>query len=108
PSPGRVGGDGRGGQGVRGRLADIALPVPLPPLTYEIPAAWAPLAQPGARVRVRMGPRRLIGVIVRTHDDRPEGVTLRPVEEILDRAPILPPDLLELASFIADYYMAPI
>lgn len=89
-------------------FADIALPVPLPPLTYEIPTAWAPLAAPGARARVRIGPRRLIGVIVRTHDDRPEGVTVRPVEEILDRAPILPKDLMDLAVFIADYYMAPL
>jgi len=55
-----------------------------------------------------MGPRRLTGVIVRTHDERPAGVTLRPLEEILDRAPVLPRDLLELASFIADYYMAPL
>jgi hypothetical protein len=47
-------------------FADIALPIPLPPLTYEIPTAWAPLAAPGARARVRMGPRRLTGVIVRT------------------------------------------
>jgi primosomal protein N' (replication factor Y) len=89
-------------------FADIAVPVPLSALTYEIPAAWAPLAKPGARVRVRMGPRKLIGVIVRVHDDRPEGVTTRPVEEILDREPILPKDLLELAEFIGEYYMAPI
>ena len=89
-------------------FADIALPIPLPPLTYEIPTAWASLAQPGARARVRMGKRRLTGVIVRTHDNRPEGVTLRPVEEILDRAPVLPKDLLELAAFIAEYYMAPL
>jgi primosomal protein N' (replication factor Y) (superfamily II helicase) len=89
-------------------FADIALPIPLPPLTYEIPTAWAPLASPGARARVRMGSRRLTGVIVRTHGDRPEGVTLRPIEEILDRVPILPHDLLELASFIAEYYMAPV
>jgi len=89
-------------------FADIALPVPLPPLTYEIPAAWAPLAKAGARARVRMGPRRLTGVIVRVHGDRPEGVTLRPVEEIVDRSPIIPKDLLDLAVFIGDYYMAPI
>jgi len=89
-------------------LADIALPVPLPPLTYEIPAAWVPLAALGARARVRMGPRRMTGVIVRLHDERPAGVTLRPVEEIVDREPLLPADLLELATFVAGYYMAPL
>ena len=89
-------------------LADVALPIPLPPLTYEIPAAWVPLATAGTRVRVRMGARRMTGVIVRLHEDRPAGITLRPVEEIIDRAPLLPPDLLELAAFIADYYLAPL
>src|SRR4029079_16901627 len=36
------------------------------------------------------------------------GVTLRPLVEILDREPVVPPDLLELARFTADYYMAPL
>jgi primosomal protein N' (replication factor Y) (superfamily II helicase) len=93
---------------VKPLFADVALPVPLPPLIYEIPTAWAPLAKAGARARVRMGSRRLTGVIVRVHSDRPEGITLRPVEEIIDREPILPADLLELAVFIADYYIAPL
>jgi primosomal protein N' (replication factor Y) (superfamily II helicase) len=89
--------------------AAVALPVPLPdPLTYEVPAAWAPLARPGVRVRVRMGKRRLTGLIVSLHDQPPEGVDLKPVEEVLDREPVLTPDLLELARFTADYYMAPL
>src|SRR5436305_8904282 len=90
-------------------LADIALPLPLPdPLTYEVPDAWALMAREGVRARVLIGRRRLTGLIVRVHEDRPEGVSLRPLEEILDREPVVPPDLLELARFIADYYMAPI
>jgi primosomal protein N' (replication factor Y) len=112
PSPGGVGGDGRGGQGVRGYV-DIALPVPLPnALTYQVPIAWAPLAKPGARARARIGKRLLTGVIIRIHDSRPERIseeiTLRPFEEIVDREPVLTPDLLELAEFMADYYMTPI
>jgi primosomal protein N' (replication factor Y) len=91
------------------RLADIALPLPLPdPLTYEIPAAWDPQAQPGVRARVLIGRRRLTGLIVKVHEDRPEGVNLRPLVEILDREPVVPKDLLELARFTADYYMAPL
>jgi primosomal protein N' (replication factor Y) len=91
------------------RLADIALPIPLPdPLTYEVPAAWESQAREGVRARVLMGRRRLTGLIVRVHDERREGITLRPLQEILDREPVLTPDLLELARFTADYYMTPL
>lgn len=90
-------------------LADIALPLPLPdPLTYEVPAAWASQAKPGVRARVMMGKRRLTGMVVDVHGNRPEGMNLRPIVEILDREPVLTPDLLELARFMAEYYMAPL
>jgi primosomal protein N' (replication factor Y) len=87
----------------------VALPLPLPdPLTYEVPAGLAPLAVPGTRARVRVGKRRLTGVIVAVRDSPPEGINLRPIEEILDAEPVMPPDLLELARFTADYYLAPL
>jgi primosomal protein N' (replication factor Y) len=90
-------------------LADVALPLPLPdPLTYEVPANWAAQAVPGVRARVWVGKRRLAGMIVAVHRRRPEGVNLRPIIEILDREPVLTPDLLELARFTAGYYMAPL
>ena len=88
--------------------AEVAVPVPLPSLTYEVPAAWKFQARPGARARVRVGRRRLTGVIVRVHDQKPEGLDLRPVEEILDIEPVVTEELLELARFVADYYMAPL
>lgn len=90
-------------------FADVALPIPLPdPLTYAIPPSWASQAVPGVRTRVMMGRRRMTGVIVNVHDRRPEGMTIRPIEEILDREPVLTADLLALARFVADYYMAPL
>lgn len=90
-------------------FADIAVPLPLPdPLTYEVPATWASQARPGVRARVRIGNRKTAGVIVRVHQEAPEGVTLRPLEEVLDREPVLPEDLLDLARFTADYYLAPL
>ncbi|HEY4590522.1 MAG TPA: DEAD/DEAH box helicase, partial [Thermoanaerobaculia bacterium] len=90
-------------------FAEIAVPLPLPgPLTYEIPDAWIPLAAPGVRARVLIGRRRLTGLILQVHADQPADINLRPLEEILDREPVVPGDLLELARFIADYYMAPI
>jgi primosomal protein N' (replication factor Y) (superfamily II helicase) len=66
----------------------------------------APLVQPGVRARVLVGKRRLVGVIVALPDQAPAGVTVRPLEAVLDHEPILPPDLLDLARFVADYYLA--
>jgi len=89
-------------------LARVAVPLPLPTaLTYAVPAHLAPRARPGVRVRVRVGRQRQVGVLVDFAEAAPEGVTIRPLEEVLDREPVFPGDLLELAEFIARYYRAP-
>src|SRR5260370_458441 len=89
-------------------LADVALPLPLPPLVYEVPEGWRGRLRPGVRVRVRVGPRRLTGVVVEVHSTPPPGVSLRRLEKVLDREPVLTPELLELARFTASYYLAPL
>ncbi len=88
--------------------ARVAVPLPLPePLTYAVPPELDPLAVPGSRVRVRVGPRRLVGFVLSRTTEAPAGVSLRPVEEVLDREPVFTPELLELAAFVARYYRAP-
>ena len=49
----------------------------------------------------RGGPRR-------APPDLEERIELRPLEEVVDLEPVLGPELLELARFVADYYMAPL
>lgn len=89
------------------RFVEVALPVPLPgTLTYALPAGS--LVSPGCRVRVPLARRRLIGVVLAVGEDRPEGFEVKEVEEILDLEPVLPKDLLDLAKFVAEYYLAPI
>lgn len=90
------------------RFVDVAVPMPLPPLTYRLPDALIPIAMVGSRARVPVGRRKQIGIIVSVHDEPPEGVKLRSVEAILDRTPVLGEALLNLAAFTADYYMAPL
>jgi primosomal protein N' (replication factor Y) len=51
---------------------------------------------------------RQVGFVVGVTDRVPEGVKIRAIDEVLDREPVFPPDLLELAEFVADYYRAPI
>jgi primosomal protein N' (replication factor Y) len=89
--------------------AEVALPVPLPdPLIYAVPPGWQAIAVPGVRVRVRIGTRRLVGIVVGRRDEPPPGVAVRWLDAVLDREPVLAADLLELARFTAEYYLAPL
>jgi primosomal protein N' (replication factor Y) len=85
---------------------EVAVPLPLPrPLVYEVPPAFAAIARPGARARVPVGRRQVVGVVVARRDAPPAGVELRPLSAVLDREPPLSAELLELAAFAADYYL---
>jgi primosomal protein N' (replication factor Y) len=92
------------------RLVAVAVPAPLlEPLTYRVPAALAGQVVPGGRVRVPLGRRRVVGVVLSEAPEVPEGVALRDVLEALDPPdrPALPPDLLETVHWTIDYYLAP-
>jgi primosomal protein N' (replication factor Y) len=86
---------------------DVALPVPLDrSFTYAVNGA-APAV--GARVLVPFGAQRLMGVVVRVHNDRPaDAAAIKPVQQVLDDAPLLPDELMHLAKWIAQYYIAPL
>jgi len=55
----------------------------------------------GAVVQIRLGGARRRGVVVGLEDEPPPGVTVSAVERVVEE---LPPDLVELALWIADYY----
>ena len=64
---------------------------------------------PGIRLRLPFGRREVVGVLLGASDRA--GVAaerLRPARRALDEAPLLPPDMLELARWAADYYRHPI
>lgn len=88
--------------------ADIILPVPLNQLfTYLVPEPLRHSAVPGARVYVPFGKgRRLTGIIVKTHDVKPSGHTVKEIMSILDdkRPSVLPPQL-RLMEWMASYCM---
>jgi primosomal protein N' (replication factor Y) len=74
---------------------------------YRVPADLAARARVGARVLVRFGSRKVTGVVVRTDTAPPEGVTPIDLSEVLDDEPALSEELVELCSWVADYYEAP-
>jgi primosomal protein N' (replication factor Y) len=84
---------------------DVALPVPLDrAFTYAIGSETPAV---GARVLVPFRNEKLAGVVLRLHDEPPP-VETKALLNILDAESILSPQLLELAQWIALYYIAPI
>jgi primosomal protein N' (replication factor Y) (superfamily II helicase) len=87
---------------------DVSLPVPLDqPFTYSLPDTLRHRVQPGCRILVPFGPRKLTGVILACHDDRPE-VATRDALRLLDSTPVLSAELLALGRWISGYYCAPL
>ena len=63
----------------------------------------------GCRVLVPFGrSKQYVGVIVRQHDQRPEGYEVKDILQVIDTQPILLPEQYRLWQWIADYYMSPI
>ena len=90
-------------------FVDIALPLPVgQTFTYHLTPYQQARIRPGARVRVPVGRRRMTGYVVAARDAAPEGFATRAIEALIDREPVLPGELLELARFAADYYLAPL
>ncbi len=83
-------------------LIEVAVPVPLRRLfSYAVPGPPPP---PGSAVRVPFGGRVLTGWVM----GRGKQVRgLRDVHAVLDDSARIPAELLELARWMADYYLAP-
>jgi primosomal protein N' (replication factor Y) len=84
-------------------LARVALPV----AAEQAFDYWAPDGldvRRGSIVRVRLGPRPLVGVVVETPDAGDAAhERLQPIAELVD-LPVLPDDVMDLAAFVASYY----
>jgi primosomal protein N' (replication factor Y) (superfamily II helicase) len=96
-------------------LIHVAVPVPnLDLLTYAVPdGAGTPAV--GARVVVPLGTRIVTGIVVevgvappngerRTPNDEPRTTSVKPLREILDPGAFVPPDVVALARWTAEYY----
>jgi primosomal protein N' (replication factor Y) len=91
------------------QIVQVAIAAPLRRLFDYLPIKNGPVAQPGARVKVGFGRRHAIGVVVGGTDKshiRPD--RLKSVSEVLDRDPLIPPSLLNLLLWAANYYHHPI
>src|SRR5580698_7447845 len=86
---------------------EVALPVPLDrAFTYAAPDGQ--LVQRGARVIAPFRNEKLIGVVTAVTDVAPTDFEARSLEAVLDEEPLLGEHLLDLAEWIAQYYLAPL
>jgi primosomal protein N' (replication factor Y) len=87
------------------QYCDVALPVPMDTtFTYRVDGD-VPVV--GGRVLVPFREKRLPGVVVALHDNAP-AAKAKVVLRVLDRHPVVEEDLLRLAAWVAQYYIAPL
>jgi primosomal protein N' (replication factor Y) len=95
------------------RLVAVAVPIPfLGALTYRVPD---PLPTPpvGARVVVEVGRRRVTGCVLE-HLEATTGregageepAAIKPLQAVVDEEPFVPPSVVALTQWVAEYYLA--
>ncbi len=88
---------------------NVALPVPLrTTFTYAVPESLRGAVQPGTRVLVPFRKKSMVGVVVELVEQAPSGTKVREIAKVMEFAPALTPKLIELAHWIAGYYLAPV
>jgi len=87
---------------------DLSLPVPLDrPFTYRLPETLRHRVKPGCRLVAPFGARKLTGVVLRCHNEPPDG-TVRETLRLLDAEPVFDDAMLALGGWISGYYCAPL
>ena len=86
---------------------DVVLPLPLrPAFTYEVNEEQAAFLQAGMRVVVPFGKSKIYTAItIKVHEHTPSYPT-KPIEFILDEAPVLSPQQLQLFAWASGYYLS--
>ncbi|MDA1184104.1 MAG: primosomal protein N' [Acidobacteria bacterium] len=88
-------------------FVSVAVPVPyLDPLTYNVPGRFPTPPPVGARVRVPLGNRAVTGCVVGAPSSFDGDATPRDLLDIVDEEPFLPPAIVELCAWVAEYYVA--
>jgi primosomal protein N' (replication factor Y) len=88
-------------------FVSAAVPIPgVDLLTYSVPTGWSPPAI-GSRVLVPVGTRVVTGIVTARLDSPPEGIKVKPLADILDADAYLPEAVVQLALWVAEYYIAP-
>ncbi|WP_226064455.1 replication restart helicase PriA [Kaistella polysaccharea] len=89
-------------------FAQIILPLNLKgTFTYKVPDELMDAIQPGMRVLVPFGGKKIYtGIVFSLHSTKPENFQPKDIINILDDSAILPSEQLEFWSWLSDYYLS--
>jgi primosomal protein N' (replication factor Y) len=89
------------------QYAQIVLPLNLKgSFTYKVPEELMPMIQPGMRVLVPFGGKKIYtGIVFELHDNAPESFVAKEVISILDDKPILPKEQISFWNWLSEYYL---
>ncbi|WP_088069365.1 primosomal protein N' [Gottfriedia luciferensis] len=82
-------------------IVDVSVRQTDRPFDYKIPASWQDAIQPGMRVLVPFGPRKVQGFVLSIKETT-NLEKVREIEEVLDVMPVLTEELLLLGSYLSD------
>ncbi len=91
-----------------GLFLEIAVAAPINhTLTYSYDGRRR--LQPGLRLLVPLGPRRLTGYLLDISEKKPQGdYPIKAITDILDQTPVFPANMISFYRWIADYYHYPL
>ncbi|EJL68493.1 replication restart helicase PriA [Chryseobacterium populi] len=87
--------------------AQIVLPLNLKgSFTYKVPEELTPVIQPGMRVLVPFGGKKIYtGIVFELHDNEPENFIAKEIISVLDESPILTEEQIQFWNWLSDYYL---
>jgi primosomal protein N' (replication factor Y) (superfamily II helicase) len=90
------------------QYAQIVLPLNLKgSFTYKVPEELISHIQPGMRVLVPFGGKKIYtGIVFELHDNAPENFVAKEVISILDDKPILPEEQINFWNWLSEYYLS--
>ncbi|QIY90505.1 replication restart helicase PriA [Chryseobacterium gallinarum] len=89
------------------QYAQIVLPLNLKgSFTYKVPEELISDIQPGMRVLVPFGGKKIYtGIVFELHDNTPDNFVAKEIISILDEKPILPEEQIRFWNWLSDYYL---
>jgi primosomal protein N' (replication factor Y) len=91
------------------RFADVAVPVAVEELfCYRIPHNIMEMVTPGCQVRIPFRRKEVLGLVVRVHEDPPQGLEIRDILGLVHQEPLLGPIQMRFLDWVSRYYLHPL